>query len=156
MRPTRLRNLLLCALLGAGAGYLLAAAAYGSLPPLPRYAPVTLVLLAAVELGMARVVSDRVRRRARPGARPLHPLQVARAVALAKASSPAGALLLGGYVGLLVWLLPGEADQAREDALICAGSAAAALLLVVAALLLERAGRTPDGPDADRGLGSPA
>lgn len=156
MRPTRPGVLVLCAVLAAVGGYLLAELAYGSLPPLPRYAPVTLVLLGIVELGMARVVSDRVRGRSRPGARPVHPLQVARAVALAKASSPTGSLLLGLYLGLLVWLLPREAAQAREDALICAGSALGALLLVVGALLLERACRTPDDREPGRGLGSRA
>ena len=159
MKETALRVLALCALVGAVAGYLLAEVVYSDLPPLPAYAPVTLVLLALVELGMARVVRDRVRGRARPGARPLHPLQVARAAALAKASSPAGSLLLGVYAGLLVWLLPRDAEQARADALVCAISVAAALLLVVAALLLERSCRTPDGPDGPddaRGLGSRA
>jgi uncharacterized membrane protein YbhN (UPF0104 family) len=152
--PTRLRTLVLCGLAGALAGYLLAELAYGSLPPLPSYAPVTLLLLAVVEALMARVVSDRVRGRARPGARPVHPLQVARAVALAKASSPTGSLLLGGYLAVLVWLLPREAEQARDDALVSGASALAALLLVLAALALERAGRTPDSPAADGRLGS--
>jgi len=156
VRPTRPGVLLLCAAVAAVAGYLLAGAAYSDLPPLPRYAPVTLVLLAVVELGMARVVRDRVQGRARRGARALHPLQVARAVALAKASSPTGSLLLGLYVGLLVWLLPREAEQASADAVVCAVSAAAALLLLVAALLLERACRTPQPTDGDRGLGSRA
>ncbi len=156
MTTTRPATLWLCAVVAAVLGYLLAALAYADLPPLPRYAPVTLLLLAVVETGMARVVRDRVRGRSRPGARALHPLQVARAVALAKASSPAGALLLGLYAGLLVWLLPHSAAQARSDALVCAVSALAALLLVVAALLLERACRTPEPPAPSRGLGSPA
>ena len=156
MKETALRVLALCALVGGVAGYLLAEVVYSDLPPLPAYAPVTLVLLALVELGMARVVRDRVRGRARPGARPLHPLQVARAAALAKASSPAGSLLLGVYAGLLVWLLPREAEQARADALVCGISVGASLLLVAGALLLERACRTPRSPDDDRGLGSRA
>lgn len=154
MKPTRLSGLLLWALVAGVAGYLLADNVYSDFPPLPRYAPVTLVLLAVVELGMARVVRDRVRGRARRGARALHPLQVARAVALAKASSPAGSLLLGLYAGLLVWLLPKAAAQTREDALICAVSALSALLLVVAALMLERACRTPNHTSQDHGLGS--
>lgn len=144
MRPTSLRLLVGCTLAAGLAGYLVGLAAYGSLPPLPRYAPVLTALLALAELGMARVVRDRVQRRpGRPSARPLHPLQVVRAVALAKASSLAGALAGGGYIGLLLWLLPRTAAQAREDAVICAVSAAAAALLVAAALLLERSGRVP-------------
>lgn len=154
MTPTRLRTLAVCVLVGLGVGYLLAATVYGDLPPLPRYTPVTLVLIAVVELGLARVIRERVQGQARRGARQLHPLQVARAVALAKASSPTGALLAGLYAGLLVWLLPRDAQQARSDAVVCAVTTAAALLLVGAALLLERACRTPHGTDDSRGLGS--
>lgn len=154
MRPTRLRALLVLAVVGAGLGWLLVRAAYNDLPPLPVYAPVTLLLLAVAELGMAKVVRDRVLGRARRGARPLHPLQIARAAALAKASSPAGALLLGAYAGMLLVLLPKEAEQAAADALVSGASALAALGLVVAALLLERACRTPDG-DPGSGSGRP-
>ena len=156
MTPTRLPTLVLCAVIGVVAGYLLAAAVYADLPPLPLYTPVTLFLIALVELGLARVVRDRIRGQARRGGRQLHPLQVARAVALAKASSPTGALLAGLYAGVLVWLLPRDAEQARSDAVVCVVSALAALLLVGAALLLERACRTPRGTDDSSGLGSRA
>lgn len=138
-------------LLGLVAGFALLAyalAAYGSVPQLPRYAPVTLVLLAVAELAMAKVVRDRVRHRARPGSRPLHPLQVARAAVLAKASSVAGAVLLGAYAGLLAWTLPrrDELLVAARDAPVAGLTALSCLGLVVAALLLERACRTPDDP----------
>lgn len=151
MRPTRWSVLLACMLLAAVGGYLLAEVAYGRLPPLPGYAPITLVLLAGTEVAMAKVVRDRVHRRSVRGARPLHPVQVARSAALAKASSPTGALLLGGYLGLFAWTLPREADQAAADAIVCAVSAAASFALVVAALLLERACRTPDDDEQPTG-----
>jgi len=160
VRATRLGTLSVLAVLGALFGFLLVATAYGRLPPLPRSAPVPMALIGMFELGLARLVRDRVHRAdrpaRRPGPRPLHPLQVARAVALAKASSPTAALLLGGYVGLGLALLPREADQARADLLTCAVSGLAALLLLVAALLLERACRTPDRSDDEPGLGSRA
>ncbi len=77
---------------------------------LPAYAPVTLVLLTVTELGMAKVVADRLAhrldRQGRPRGRALHPMQVARAAVLAKASSVTGAVLLGGYGGLFAWTLP--------------------------------------------------
>ncbi|MDQ3610299.1 MAG: DUF3180 domain-containing protein, partial [Actinomycetota bacterium] len=116
--------------------------AYGSLPALPLYAPVTIVLLAIVEAGMARVVRDRLAGRGRP----LDPLQAARAAVLAKASSATGALLLGGYGGVLAWMLPrrGELALADRDAVVAGLSVLACLGLVVAALLLERSCRTPD------------
>jgi len=129
-------------------GYLLAATAHSSLPELPPYAPVSLVLLTIAELGMARVVRERVAHRSRPGARPLHPMQVARAAALAKASSTAGAVLLGVYAGLLVWTLPRGAELlgAERDALVAGLSALSCLALVAAALVLERACRVPEDP----------
>jgi hypothetical protein len=70
--------------------YVLAALAYAELPRLPGYAPVSIVLLAVAEVGIARVVRDRVtlHQRQRAGApargRTLHPVQVARAAVLAK------------------------------------------------------------------------
>ena len=158
MTPTRPRTLLgLVAVFGL-LSYLVAALAYGSLPVLPRYAPVSIVLLAVVELAMAKVVRDRLAHRldanGRPKGRPLHPMQVARAAVLAKASSAGGAVLLGLYGGLLAWTLPRRNALAAsgEDALVAGLSTAACLGLVVAALVLERSCRRPD----DRGLESQA
>lgn len=143
MTATRLRTLLLLALVTGVLGWALAAAAYGSLAALPAYAPVTAVLIALFEAGLARTVSLRVRGRA-PG-RQLHPLQVARALVLAKASSAGGALLAGLYGGLFVWTF-GRRDllaAAAADSTVAGLSAGACLLLAGAALLLERSCRTP-------------
>lgn len=156
MTPTRPRTLLALVLAFALLSYLVAVLAYGSLPLLPRYAPVSIVLLALVELTMAKVVRDRVTHRldanGRPKGRPLHPMQIARAAVLAKASSAGGAILLGGYGGLLAWTLPRRDEIAAtgDDAVVAGISTVASLLLVVAALLLERACRRPD----ERGLES--
>lgn len=165
MTPTRPGTLLgLVAGFGVLA-YVVAASAYGSLPVLPRYAPVSIVLLTLIELGMAKVVRDRLdyRRDERgrttrpPYPRPLHPMQVARAAVLAKASSAGGAVLLGVYGGLLSWTLPRRAELAasEQDALVAGVSAVACLGLVVAALLLERSCRRPDD-DRDDSLESEA
>jgi hypothetical protein len=139
--------LLVVAVLGL-AGYLLAELAYFDLPPLPAFAPVSLLLLTLLEGGMARVVRDKVR--GRSGGRPMHPIQVARAAVLAKASSLGGAILLGLYGGLFTWTFLRRDDYATagDDARVAGLSALAALALVVAALLLERACRTPDPPEA--------
>lgn len=141
MTPTRLPVLAGLAAAAAVVAYLLVRGSYGSVPPLPGYAPVSLVLLAVFELGLARAV--RARLRGPVTGRPLHPLQVARAAVLAKASSTGGALLAGAYGGLLAHVLPLQAEQAQDDAVVSGASVAASLLLVVAALLLERACRTP-------------
>lgn len=146
MTPTRLGSLLGAGLAATVVAYLVVRTSYGSLPPLPGYAPVTLVLLAIFLGGLARTVRERIAgRRSRRG-RALHPLQIARAAALAKASSLAGAVLTGLYGGFLAHVLPLQAEQARDDAVIAASSCAAALALTGAALLLERACRTPDVP----------
>lgn len=154
MTPTRPSSLLALAAGFAVLGYLLAVTAYGSLPSLPLLAPLTVLVLAVVELAMARVVRDRLAGRPSARGRQLHPLQVARAAVLAKASSTGGAVLVGGYAGLLAWLVP-RLDQlasTERDALVAGLSVLAALLLVVGALLLERSCRTPPGA----GLGSAA
>ena len=144
MKPTRPSQLLVLAGVFALLGYVVYSRAYGSLR-LPAYAPVTLVLLTLVEGGMERVIRTRLAGRAGPRARPVEPMQIARAAVFAKASSITGAVLLGGYAGILAWALP------RRDELLVAGHAAAVvgasvlacLALVVAALLLERACRVP-------------
>lgn len=154
MTPTRPGTLIALVVLFGALAYAVVAAAYGSLPVLPRYAPVSIVLLAVVELGMAKVVRDRLNHRrdgnGRPRGRPLHPIQVARAAVLAKASSAGGAIALGVYGGLLAWTLPRrEALEASEqDALVAGISVVACLGLVVAALVLERACRRPDDDES--------
>jgi hypothetical protein len=147
VRPTRLSALLLVVAVLGVAGYLLAELAYFDLPPLPAFAPVSLLLLTLLEGGMARVVRDKVR--GRSGGRPMHPIQVARAAVLAKASSLGGAILLGLYGGLFTWtfLRRDTYATAGDDARVAGLSALAALALVVAALLLERACRTPEPPE---------
>ena len=153
MRPTRPGPLLALVAGFAVVLYVLADRAYGSVPALPVFAPVTLALLAVTELGMAKVVADRLAHRrdrsGRPRGRPLHPMQVARAAVLAKASGVTGAVLLGAYAGLFAWTLPRRAELAvaERDTAVAGLSALAALALVVAALVLERVCRTPDDPD---------
>jgi hypothetical protein len=148
VRPTSWRVLAAWAVVAGVGGWVLANQAYGSLISLPGVAPVTCAVIAVFELGLAKVVADQVNHRSRVQ-RGMHPLQVARAVALAKASSAAGAILLGLYAGLFAWTFPRRDTlaAASHDALVSGISAGAAVLLVVAALLLERGCRTPDEPE---------
>lgn len=150
MTPTRLRSLVLAAAVAAVLGYLLADFAYGSLVDLPVFGPVTAAVIAAFELGLAKIIRDKIG--GRSTRRPMHPLQIARAAALARASSSAGSLLLGLYAGLLAWTFPrrGQLAAAGADARIAGLAVLASFALVVAALLLERSCRTPDVPRAAR------
>lgn len=122
---------------------------YGELPQVPTYAPVSLVFLAVAEGVTAS--SIRARLAGRTGTRPIEPLLVARLAALAKASALAGALMSGGYLGMLAYTVQHlDRRVASHDAVASGFGLAAGLLLVFAALLLERACRRPDvppGPD---------
>lgn len=159
MTPTRPGTLVGLALLAGAVAFLVAQLAYGSLPQLPGSAPVTLGIVAGFELALAKAVRDRVLHRPqRPGARPrrpMHPMQVARVAALAKASSPVGALLAGIYGGLFAYTATHRRlAAAQDDAVVSGLSALAAAALVVCALLLERACRVP--PPPERPEGTPA
>ena len=147
MKPTRISALLLTLLVSGAAGYLVTELWYFDLPPLPGFAPVSLLLLTILELVMARVVRDKVR--GRSGGRPMHPIQVARAAVLAKASSLGASILGGFYAGIFLWTFPRRDTYATatDDARVAGLSALTAFALMVAALLLERACRTPEPPD---------
>lgn len=148
MTPTRLRSLLAMAVLTGLLGWFVIDVRTGDLLSLPYLAPATAALIALFELGLAKIVRDQVRGRSK--GRAMHPLQVARALVLAKASSATGALLAGLYGGLLVWFVQHDGLRvARSNATVAAFSVAACLVLVVAALLLERACRAPQPPDLD-------
>lgn len=150
MTPTKLPVLALVLLLATALGYLIAETSYSQLPPLPPAAPVTLGLLALVEGWMAFVVRGKIRGR-RPGGRPMHALQVARAAVVAKASSLGGVVVGGGYAGIFLWTFNRRGDIATyaDDARVAGLAAAAGVLLAVAALCLERACRTPTPPTND-------
>ena len=145
MTPTKVRVLLAVAGGTALAAWLLARLAYPALSPLPWVTGATPLLLAVAEAITAGLL--RARLRGTPGTRPVHPIDVARTAALAKASSCAGALVLGAYAGIAL------AAAAARSRLAVAGNdlaasllgAAAGLLLVVAALALERVCRVPRG-----------
>jgi hypothetical protein len=126
-------------------GYFLVAWTYRSLPQLPRTAPVSLFLVALVELQTASITRRRLR--GQPGTRPIAPLVVARLVVLAKASSTAGAVFVGLWAGTFGYVVShiGEFGTAADDALTAGLGTAAAFALVLAALLLERVCRVSDG-----------
>jgi hypothetical protein len=147
MHFTRARDLVVTGLLAAGLVFLLMQVAYGDLPPLPTFAGLTLLVLGVVEVALGASLRSRIRKP--EGGRPVQPLTAARAVALAKASSLLGAIMLGAWLGILVYLLPRRAEVAAAaddlpSAVVGLGCAAA---LIAAALYLEWCCRTPRDQD---------
>ena len=77
-------------------------------------------------------------------------MAVPRVVALAKASSAAGAAIAGLALGFLVYTIPLlDKPVPGHDAIVSAVTMLAAIALVLAALYLERACRAPEPPDDD-------
>lgn len=120
---------------------------YGDLPRSPLFAGLTPLVLGAAEIVLAGVLRARIRRR--PGARPVDALATARAVALAKASSLAGALVGGAWLGLLAYVGPlrDEVSAAGSDTASSLVGVVGSAVLVGAGLWLEYCLRTPDDPD---------
>lgn len=127
--------------------YLLLRSTYGQLPPLPQLAGTTLLAFAVVEAALGASLRARIQRR--PGTRPVQPLTAAKAVALAKASSLAGAITLGAWLGVLGYVLPLRAQlpPAASDSITAVIGAVCAAALVASGLWLEHCCRTPNFPD---------
>ncbi|KLL10499.1 MULTISPECIES: DUF3180 domain-containing protein [Protofrankia] len=143
MRPTRARELVAAAVVVGVLAYVLLAFTYRDLPRFPRTAPLSLLIVGLAEAQTAAITRRRLQ--GRPGTRPILPLTVARLAALAKASSLAGAALMGAWAALLGYALPrlDEFGTADTDAVTAGLGVAAALVLLVSGLLLERVCRVP-------------
>lgn len=147
MTFTRARDLLAAAVAAAVLANLLLALAYSELPTLPQPAGTTLFALAIVEVVLGNTLRARILRR--PGTRPPQALTAAKAVVLAKASSLAGAITGGAWLGVLSYVLPlrSQLPSAASDTAAASIGAVCAGALVAAALWLEHCCRTPGGPD---------
>jgi hypothetical protein len=155
MRFTRGRDLATACVVAVVVVYLAIRVLYGKLPPLPTFAGVTLAVLAIVEVVLGASVRGRIKRMAegRPvDGKPLQPLTVARAVALAKASSVLGAIMLGAWIGVGAYLLPrrSELSAAADDLPSAIVGAVCAIALIGAALWLEYCCRAPRDPEGQR------
>jgi hypothetical protein len=131
--------------------FLLLLVGYDAVPPLPVLAGGTLLVLAVLELGYT--VAIRPRLAGRRGTKPVPALQAVRVVALAKASSLLGAIMAGGWLGVLVFVLP------KRDAIVAAANdttsgvvgLVSAAALIAAALWLEYSCRAPEDPNRRNG-----
>jgi hypothetical protein len=150
MHFTRARDLVAVGLVAAVAVYLVVRLTYGDLPPLPTLAGLPLLVLGVVEVVLGVSLRNRIRD---PGqGRPVQPLTAARAVALAKASSLLGAIMLGTWLAVLGYLLPLrlELDAAAQDLPSAILGSLCSAALIAAALWLEHCCRTPRDQDDQR------
>lgn len=155
MGPTRRRDLTAAVIGAAVLGYLLVVLLYRWFPPITVWTGVSLLAVAAAEALWARYVRTKISDgEIGDGPGWLHPLAVARSVMIAKASAWVGALVLGWWVGVLVYLLPRRSwlRAAAEDTSGTVVAAASALALVIAALWLQHCCKSPlDPPEHGEG-----
>ncbi|RZQ61644.1 DUF3180 domain-containing protein [Amycolatopsis suaedae] len=151
MHFTRPRDLLVAGLVALALVYLLFQFAYDSIPRLPTFAGVTLLVLAVVEAVLAYVLRSRIR-----SGRVIQPVAVARAVALAKASSILGALMVGAWLAAFAYVVPrgAELTAAAEDLPSSIVGVLCGAALIAAAMWLEYCCRTPSDGDQDRPPGA--
>jgi len=149
MGPTRRRDLTAAVIVAAVAGYLLVVVLYRWFPPITMWTGVSLLVVAVAEALWARYVRVKIGEgEIGDGPGWLHPLAVARSVMVAKASAWVGALVLGWWAGVLVYLLPRRSwlRAAAEDTTGAVVAAVSALALVVAALWLQHCCKSPQNP----------
>jgi hypothetical protein len=149
MGPTRKRDLTAAAVLAAVVGYMLVVLLYRYFPPINVWTGLSLLAVAVGEAGWAFYVRAKINDGEIGDARGwLHPLAVARSVLIAKASAWVGALVLGWWIAVLVYLLPRRSTLrvAGEDTAGAAVAAVSALALVVAALWLQHCCKSPPEP----------
>jgi Protein of unknown function (DUF3180) len=156
MGPTRKRDLTAAVVAIAVIGYIVTTMIYPRwFPPVTVLTGISLLGVAAAEAAWGRYVRSKINdAMIGDGGGRLHPLAVARTVWIAKASAWVGALMLGWWLGVLVYLVPnrGWLRVAAQDTPGAAVAAGSALALIVAALWLEncceKPEEPPDGPGA--------
>lgn len=150
--PTKLRDLLLC-VIGVGLPvWLVVRINYASLPALPSLASAVLFLLAIVEGIISVVIRIRLSNKGIGHSKGrLHPIVVARAAILAKASAIVGALSLGFWGGMSIYLLQRRSElvAAADDFPEAMGGVVGSVLLIGISLWLEYCCRTPDDPEVE-------
>ncbi|WP_298040477.1 DUF3180 domain-containing protein [uncultured Microbacterium sp.] len=155
MKRTSALVLVLLALVGGGAGYLvnqlLTVTGRATFAP-SGYLPVLLVIIAVVVLLLAWPVRRSIQGKS---AGRIDPFRAMRAVTLARASSLLGALTAGFGAGLLVFLLSRPVHPPVGSMVAMVALVASSLVLVIAALVAEQFCTLPKDPD-DRQLDDPA
>jgi uncharacterized protein DUF3180 len=152
MGPTRTRDLTAATVVVTILGYLFVSLTYRWFPPITVLTGLSLLVVAAAETGSGFYVRSKIGDgKIGDGPECLHPLAVARAVMIAKASAWVGAVALGWWLSVLAYVLPkrGALRVASEDGTGAVVAAVSALALVVAALWLQHCCKSPDDPPED-------
>jgi hypothetical protein len=149
MGPTRKRDPTAAVVGAAVLSFLLITVLYRWFPPITVWTGLSLLAAAIAEALWARYVRAKISE-GEIGVGPgwLHPLAVARTVLVAKASAWMGALVLGWWVGALVYFLPRRSwlRAAAQDTTGTVVAALSALALLVAALWLQHCCISPQDP----------
>ena len=156
MGPTRKRELVGATVLVAVAGYVLVIGLYRWFPPITGWTGLSLLAVAGAEVGWgaharAKIAEGEIG----DGPGRVHPLSVARSVTVGKASAWVGAVVLGWWLGVLVFLLPRRSTLrvAAQDTPGVVVAALSALALVLGALWLQHCCKSPgEPPDEPTGL----
>ncbi|MEV0683876.1 DUF3180 domain-containing protein [Nocardia sp. NPDC050378] len=149
LKPTRLLDLALNVVLAAAIAWTATRFAYSTFPSISVPAGASLLPVAGIEAALGFVVKNRIaEQRIGDGPGELHPINVARAAALAKASLQVGSLAAGVWLGFLLWVFPqsGTVTAAAADSPGAVVGLLAGSALVAAALWLEYCCRAPDEP----------
>lgn len=149
MRFTRARDLVIAGIVAAIIVNLFLRLDYDAIPPLPTLAGATFAVIAVIETWFAFSIRARINRK--PGTTPIRALTAVRAVALAKASSLIGAVMVGAWLGVLVYvlLLTVQLSVAGGDTRASIIGLVSAAGLIAAGLWLEHCCRTPEDPEPD-------
>jgi hypothetical protein len=147
VKPTRPWTLVGVAVVFAALTWAIVEAVYSSLPALPWTMVPALLVAAGAEAWTGRDLRARIRR---PDAkRPVPvPEYTTRMLALAKASSLAGAVIGGIALGFVFYTSNSwDVPTPRQDLVTAALIFASCVILIAAALFLENSCRVPDPPD---------
>ncbi|MFE6924262.1 DUF3180 domain-containing protein [Nocardia sp. NPDC057663] len=149
LKPTRVLDLALNVVVAAAIAWVATRFAYSTFPPISVAAGASLLPVAAIEAALGYVIKAKIAdEKIGDGPKELHPINVARAVALAKASLQVGSLAAGVWLGFLLWVFPqrGTVTAAAADSPGAVVGLLAGSALVAAALWLEYCCRAPEEP----------
>ncbi|MGS2808202.1 DUF3180 domain-containing protein [Nocardia sp. MW-W600-9] len=149
LKPTRVLDLALNVVVAAAIAWVATRFAYSTFPTISVAAGASLLPVAAIEAALGFVIKAKIAdEKIGDGPNELHPINVARAVALAKASMQVGSLAAGVWLGFLLWVFPqrGTLTAAAADSPGAVVGLLAGSALVAAALWLEYCCRAPEEP----------